>query len=254
MESPVELLIDAKPWSRWLKEVEPNPRVLVATVFAIAVGVVGFILPWYTVAYAPPAGSVTIIDGTKLVPFSHTYSGFAPERAGLLLMPIPSIPLGEDVITGAQFSAILFRALIAVGLATILAVPALAPIKSSAVKVLRQRWAQAPVSIAHAGALLVEALGCVAFLLLALGLGSIGSRQVFARYLGGTPQANQIAGYLHVDIGIGFWLVLASVIGLVTIRAKQFFTMIGIILLGVVVLAFAHQGAWIGSFMHSLGF
>lgn len=254
MESPIQLLISAKPWGRLVEEVEPNPRALVGTVVAIVVGIVGFALPWYTVAYTPPAGSVTIIDGTKLLPFTHTYSGFSPEHAGLMILPIPSLPLGENVISGAQFAGILFRALIAVGLATLLAVPALAPLKSSIVKVLRQRWAQLPVSIAHAGALLIEALGCVAFLLLALGLGSLGARQVFAQSLGNTPQADQVAGYLHISIGIGFWLVLASVIALAVVRVKQFFTMIAIIGVGVIVLSLVDQGKWISSFMHSLGF
>jgi hypothetical protein len=210
-------------------------------------------LPWYSVSYAPPGGSVKI-DGTTLSIFRQTYSGFSPEHAGLLIVPLGRFSFGETVISGAQLTGILLSALIAVGVATLLAFPALAPLRTPVLKVLRFGWTQVPVNVAHAVALLIEAIGCLSFLLLALGVGSAGARVELAQELGGSPQATQVAGYLHISVGSGFWLVLISFLMLVALRAKQFFTTLAVIAVGLVVLYLADADHWIGPFLHSFGF
>jgi hypothetical protein len=108
------------------------------------------------------------------------------------------------------------------------------------------------VDLAHAVALLIEAIGCLSFLLLALGLGSLGARVELAQELGDTAQARQVASYLH--IAIGFWLVLISFVMLTALRAKQFFTTIAVIVTGVLILYLPHADQWVGPFLHSFGF
>jgi hypothetical protein len=253
MDSPVQVLISARPWEKLTEEAEPDPPLLRVTVIALAIGLLGFAWPWYTVAYTPPGGSITV-HGHALTAFIHTYSGFSPEQGGLMQAPLGPYSFGEQVIPGAQLTGILLKALIAVCLATALAWPALAPIKAPVLKVLRLRWTQLGVNVAHAVALLIEAVGCLSFLLLALGIGGIGARIDFAQALGNTPYAHRVAQYLHISIGAGFWLVLISVLILVAARAKQFFTTIAVILAGLLVLYILHADGWIGPFLHSFGF
>lgn len=249
----MQSVMTAKPWARATEDVTPDPPILRATLVALAIGLIGFMLPWYSVRYAPPGGAVTI-DGTTLRTFSQTYSGFSPEHAGFMIVPLGAYTIGENVITGAQLSGILLEAMIAVAVSTALAWPALAPLRSPALRVLRYRWAQLPISLAHAVALLIEAVGCVSFLLLGLGLFSLGAHLDLAQELGNTAQATEVASYLHISIGSGFWLVLISVLMLVAIKAKPFFTTIGIIAAGMLILWITGADSWIGPFFHSFGF
>jgi hypothetical protein len=171
-----------------------------------------------------------------------------------MYVPLGRFTFDETVISGAQLTGILLSALIAVGLATVLAWPALAPLRTPVLRVLRFGWAQLPVNVAHAVALLIEAIGCLSFLLLALGVGSAGAKVELAHELGGTAKATQVAGYLHIAVGSGFWLVLISFLMLVALRARQFFTTVAVIAVGLVVLSLVRADQWIGPFLHSFGF
>jgi hypothetical protein len=125
----IHTVINAKPWSRLTKDVEADPPVLRATVAAFAIGLIGFALPWYSVSYTPPGGSLRV-DGMTLSMFRQTYTGFSLEQAGLMIVPLDRFTFGEKVISGAQLTGILLGALITLGVATVFAWPALAGVKT----------------------------------------------------------------------------------------------------------------------------
>jgi hypothetical protein len=241
-----------RPATRSGRLVDPDPILLRVLFSGLALGVIGFFLPWYSVSYTPPGGSVTVHHHT-FTAFHYSYSGIVPERGGLADFSLGGFSFGEQVISGAAMTGVIRDAMIIVFVATLLSWPVLAPLVSPWVNVLRHRWAWFSVSTAHAVAVVIQAMGCLSFLLLAVGLLHFGMSPMLAQALGNSHAAIRAASYLHINVGTGFWLVLIGLLVIVGAIAKRFFATLAILVVGIVALAFVHS-AWISPFLHHLGF
>jgi hypothetical protein len=232
--------------------VSPDPFVLRVLLSGLVMSVVGFFLPWYYVSYTPPHGSFRL-NGEVFTAFNYTYSGISSEHGGVLQFSLGNYAFGEQVISGAAMTGVIRGALIAVFICTLLSIPALAGITSGAVWLLRLKVIKFPIDVAHTVAVVIEAMGAASFLLLGIGLASFGMRPMVAQALGNTPAAVQVASYLNISLGDGFWLVLIGLLVIVGVIAKRFFTTLAVLIVGVIVLSYVHA-AWILSFVHQLGF
>jgi hypothetical protein len=232
--------------------VPPDSFVLRVLLSGLLLSVAGFFLPWYYVSYKPPHGSLKL-DGEVFSAFSYTYSGISAEHGGVLQFSLGKYSFGEEVISGAAMTGVIRGALIAVFICTLLSVPALAGMTSKAVWLLRLKLVKLPIDVAHAVAVVIEAMGAASFLLLGIGVASFGLRPTVAQALGNTPAAVRAASFLSVSLGDGFWLVLIGLLIIVGAIAKRFFITLAVLIIGVIALSYIHA-AWISSFVHQLGF
>jgi choice-of-anchor C domain-containing protein len=159
------------------------------------VAAIGFFLPWYVEAFAPPGGYV-IVNGIRVNADSYTANGL-------------TVSYAHAYDAGPILRATIFSLFI-LALITFLQVY---PFRGSTLltsiirHIVQAKFTYITLKVAKVLLLILESIGWLSFIFLFVVLGQVGLPQQLANQLGGGANAVQVSHYLTIKFGVGYWLM-----------------------------------------------
>lgn len=170
------------------------------------VALIGFFLPWYVEAFAPPNGFV-IVNGIRVDAESYTANGLTVSYAH----PYDAGPILRDTIIALFVIAI-------INLLQLYRFPGSNLLVSIIRYTLHAKFTYISLKITKVLLHIVQSVGWLAFIFLWVVLGQFAEPQGLVNQLGGGSNAVQVSHYLTIQFGIGYWLMgigfAISIIGL----------------------------------------
>lgn len=224
-----------------LKAAPERDPMYIRIAFAGAVlALLGFFLPWYSAAFAPPGGSMTV--GAARVPaFDFRYNGLSVTGTAA------GTSLRITVLVLFAMAAYQFAGLFRAG----------AGARQSITTAAQAAHLRLPGSslIGNVRAVIhvLQSLAYLGLLALIVGAGKVVFAQRFAADLGGGAAGQQAAHYFSVDFGNGFWLMLVGILVSAATVARRVAWALAAVAALIAVLALAHH-QWLGPLFHYLAY